>query len=78
MVFLLIKIKQFFMKNELKTQGQKVILGDLLTATSSIENAPYHVLMEEKNVSGKRLEKYINTAVGNHASCSTQSCKNAH
>jgi len=66
------------MEKELKNQGQEVVLNDLLTETASIENAPYHVLMEEKNISGKRLEKYINTAVGNHASCSTQSCKNAH
>lgn len=56
---------------------QKVPVENLLTETSYIENAPYHVMKEEQKLSGEGLEKYINTVVGNHATCQTKSCKGA-
>jgi len=54
---------------------QEVPLEKLLSETSYIEDAPYHIMKEEKSFSGDGLEKYINTTVGNHATCQTTSCR---
>lgn len=50
-------------------------LKKIAESSSVIESAPYHMMKEEMSPEYGAVEKYINTKVGNHATCSTKSCK---
>jgi hypothetical protein len=63
------------LKKSVSYKDYRNLIKELLAEASYIENAPYYVIKEEKSFSGGGLEKYINTTVGNHATCATTSCR---